>query len=88
MNPRIGNVYSLTKKNGLFFSVCVDDITVAGKKQNVEPTWKVLMKDVDLGEPRSFVDHVCLGCTQRECQISKKYCGELQKYVRIQDFCR
>ena len=29
------------------------------------------MKDVDLGEPTSFPDHVHLGCTQRECQISK-----------------
>ena len=29
------------------------------------------MKDVDLGEPTSFLDHVHLGCTQRECQISK-----------------
>ena len=28
------------------------------------------MKDVDLGEPTSFLDHVDLGCTQRECQIS------------------
>ena len=26
---------------------------------------------VDLGEPTSFLDHVYLGCTQRECQISK-----------------
>ena len=29
------------------------------------------MKDVDLGEPTSFLDHVYLGCTQRECKISK-----------------
>ena len=29
------------------------------------------MKDVDLGEPTSFLDHVYLGCTQRECQTSK-----------------
>ena len=29
------------------------------------------MKGVDLGEPTSFLDHVFLGCTQRECQISK-----------------
>ena len=29
------------------------------------------MKDVDLGEPTSFLDHVYLGCTQRECQIRK-----------------
>ena len=28
------------------------------------------MKDVDLGEPTSFLDHVYLGCTQIECQIS------------------
>ena len=29
------------------------------------------MKDVDLGEPTSFRDHVYLGCTQRECKTSK-----------------
>ena len=29
------------------------------------------MKDVDLAEPTSFLDHVYLGCTQRECQISR-----------------
>ena len=27
------------------------------------------MKDVDLGETTSFLDHVILGCTQRECKI-------------------
>ena len=32
--------------------------------------WKVL-KEVDLGEPTSFLDHVYLGCTQRQCEISK-----------------
>ena len=30
------------------------------------------MTRVDLGEPTSFLDHVYLGCTQRECQTSKK----------------
>ena len=29
------------------------------------------MKDVDLGEPTSFLDHFNFGCTQRECQISR-----------------
>ena len=29
------------------------------------------MKDVDLVKPTTFLDHVYLGCTQRECQISK-----------------
>ena len=49
----------------------VDDIKLAGKKQNINPMWKVLNKEVDLGEPTSFLDHVYLGCTQRKCEISK-----------------
>ena len=49
----------------------VDDIKLAGKTENKEPTWKILMEDVDLGEPTSFLDQVYLGCTQRQCQISK-----------------
>ena len=49
----------------------VDDINLAGKKQNIDPTWKVLNKEVDLGEPTSFLDHVYLGCTQRQCETSK-----------------
>ena len=44
---------------------------MAGKKQNINPMWKVLNKEVDLGEPTSFLDHVHLGCTQRQCEISK-----------------
>ena len=52
-------------------SVYVDDTKLAGKKQNISPTWKILIKVVDLGEPPAFLDSVYLGCTQRECQISK-----------------
>ena len=48
----------------------VDDIKLAGKKQNLDPMWKLLNKEVDLGEPTSFLDHVHLGCTQRQCEIS------------------
>ena len=44
---------------------------LAGKKQNIDPMWKVLNKEVDLGEPTSFLDCVYLGCTQRQCEISK-----------------
>ena len=58
-------------EKGLFFFVFVDDIKLAGKKQNLDPMWKVLNKEVDLGEPTSFLDHVYLGCTQRQCLISK-----------------
>ena len=49
----------------------VDDIKLAGKKQNLDPRWKLLNKEVDLGEPTPFLDHVYLGCTQRQCQTSK-----------------
>ena len=49
----------------------VDDINLVGKKQNINAVWKVLNKEVDLGEPTSFLDHVYLGCTQRQCEISK-----------------
>ena len=56
---------------GLFLSVYVDDIKLAGKKHNIDPMWKVLNKEVDLGEPTSFLDHVYLGCTQRQCEVSQ-----------------
>ena len=49
----------------------VDDIKLAGKKQHINPMWKVLNKEFDLEEPTSFLDHVYLGCTQRQCEISK-----------------
>ena len=33
--------------------------------------WKLLNKEIDLGEPTSFLDHVYFDCTQRQCEISK-----------------
>ena len=48
------------RENGLFLYVYVDDIKLAGKKQNNNRVWKVLNKEVDLGEPTSFLDHVFL----------------------------
>ena len=54
-----------------FLSVFVDDIKLAGKKQNLDPMWKVLNGEVDLGEPTSFLDHVYLVCTQRQCEMSR-----------------
>ena len=62
------------REKGLFLSVYVDYIKLAGKKQNIALMWKVLNKEVDLGEPTSFLDHVYLGCTQRQCEISQRYC--------------
>ena len=62
---------SVHRQQGLFLSVYVDDIELSGKKQNIDPMWKLLDKEVDLGEPTSFLCHVYLGCTQRQCEISK-----------------
>ena len=66
----------------------MDDIKLAGKKQNIDPMWKLLNKEVDLGEPTSFLDHVCLGCTQRQCEIKQRYCWQLQSHVWITNFRR
>ena len=59
------------REKGVFLSVNVDDIKLAGKERNIDPMWKVLNKEVDLGEPTSFLDHEYLGCIQRQCEISK-----------------
>ena len=70
-NSKLGMSLFVHREKGLFLSVYVDDIKLAGKKHNIDPMWKVLNKEVDLGEPTSFLDHVYLGCTQRQCEISK-----------------
>ena len=44
---------------------------MTGKKQNLDPMWKVLNKEVGLGEPTSFLDHVHLMCNKRQCEIIK-----------------
>ena len=48
--------------------------------------WKVLNKEVDLGEPTSLLDHVYLGCTQRQCETSKKYCGQITEPCLNREF--
>ena len=58
-------VFFVNSDKGLFLSVYVDDIQLAGKTENINPTWKILKGDVDLGEATSFLDHEHLGCTQR-----------------------
>ena len=49
----------------------MDVIKLAGKKQNSNPMWKALNKEINLGETTSFLGHVYLGCSQRQCEISK-----------------
>ena len=40
------------------------------KKQNMAPMRKKLMNKMDIDEPTSFLDHVYLVCTQRECKTN------------------
>ena len=49
----------------------MDDIELAGKKQNLDPMLNIFMKEVDLGDPTSILDHVYFGSTHRECKTSK-----------------
>ena len=51
------------RKHGLFLSLYVNDINMAGTKQHIAPMRKQLLKGVDLDEFASFLDHVYLGCT-------------------------
>ena len=66
---QIENVCFAHRKQWLFSSENVDDMKMAGKRNRMWlPMWKKLMKNVDLDEPMSFLDHLYLGCTQRECK--------------------
>ena len=46
---------------------------MSGKMQYMTPMFKKLMKDVDIEESTSFLDHVYLGYTQRESNSSEKF---------------
>ena len=54
---------------------------LAGKKQNFDMMWKLLNKEVGLGEPTSFLEHVYLVSTQRQCEKRKDMVGQLQSHV-------
>ena len=68
------------REKGLFLSVYVDDIKLAGKKQNIDPMWKVPNKEVDLGTnifPGSFTIWAAL----KDNAKKQKHCGQLQNHV-------
>ena len=65
------------REKGLLLSVYVDDIKLAGKKQYINPTWKVLNKEVDLGEPTSVLDHVYFWLHSERMPLETKATGNL-----------
>ena len=46
--------------------------------------WKVLVKEVNLGEPTSFLDHVYFGCTMRPEINSNDFGGFLELTSRFE----
>ena len=63
------------------------EVKLAGKKQNINPMWKILNTEVDLEEPTSFLDHVS-GMYSKTMWNKQRYCWQLQNHVWIQNFCR
>ena len=64
----------------LLLSVCVDDIKLDGKKQNINPMWKALNKELIWENQHLSWIMYTLGCTQR-CEISKEIVGQSQNHV-------
>ena len=76
-----GECFFVNREKGLFLSVYVDDIKLAGKTENIEPSWTILMKDVDLGDQHHFLTTYVWGCTQRECKISNCFVANYRDMV-------
>ena len=85
---QIGNVSLYHREKGLFLSVYVDDIKLAGKKHNNDPMWKVLNKEVWFGRTNIFPGSCILGMHSTSMWNKQRYCGQLQNHVRIREFPR
>ena len=72
----IGNAYSYTVIKG-----CSCLCMWMTRSKILIQCGKVLNKEVDLGEPTSFLNHVYLGCPQRQCETSKDIVDNLQNHV-------
>ena len=66
--PKLGMQVRSSKNNGYFCQYMWMTLKRLVKKQKKAPMWKELMKDGDIEEPTSFLDHVYSGCTQRACK--------------------
>ena len=82
---QIGNVSLFIVKKGLFLSVYVDDIKLAGKTKS----WS----DVETTSQRSrlvrtniFLGSCILGLHSKTMRKKQRYCGQLQNHVRIANF--
>ena len=65
--------------------MCVDDMNLVGKYQNINPLWNVLVNDVDLG--RANIVPCSFGLHSTRMSNTQGNCGQLQIYVWIQNLC-
>ena len=84
----IGNAYSYTVKKGLFLSVYVDDIKLAGKKQNIDPMWKSTQQRSWVGRTNIFPWSCVPGMYSKTLSNKQRYCWQLPNHVWIQNFRR
>ena len=87
-SPNWECLYSFIVKKGLFLSVYVDDIKFAGKKQNIDPMWKVLNKEVDFGRTNIFPWSCFLGLQSKTMSNKQRRCGQLQSPCLNREFPR
>ena len=83
-----GNAYLWTEKKDYSCLCMWTKKKLVGKKQNIDLMWKVLTKEVDLGEPTSFFDTFIWVALKKRMRNEQRYCSQLQKYDWIQDLCR
>ena len=75
-------------EEGLFLSVYVDDIKLAGKKENINPMWKVLKNRSWFGRT-NIIPRSCIpGVYPKTMWNKQRYCWQLQNHVWIQNFTR
>ena len=71
---------------GFFLSVYVDDIKLAGKKQNINPMWKGTQSRSWFGRTNIFRRSCILGVYSKTMWKKQRYCGQLQSHVWITNF--
>ena len=67
------------KEAGLLLSAYVDDLKMVGRAESIAPMWKKNRSNIDLDPETALVDHVYLGCTQREKKPSKTVVRDKQE---------
>ena len=62
-------------------SAYVDDLKMVGRAESIAPMWKKIRSKIDLDPETALVDHVYLGCTQREKKPSKTVIRDKQEFI-------